>query len=335
MSTPFITLEPDADARTVQARLTALGLWTRRLETGTRAGLQVTGPSPRVPTAELLAIDGVAEVFIAGTPHPLVDAQARRTIDLGRGVQLGHGVAPVLFAGPCSAEGPDSLNAIAAAASAAGARVLRGGAFKPRTSPYSFSGHGLEALRWLREAADAHSLLVCTEVMAPEDTDAVATHADILQIGSRNMQNFALLKAVGPAHLPVLLKRAMSSSIDEWLLAGEHLLAAGAAAVVFCERGITGFDRHTRNLLDLAAVAVLDRVYGQPVIVDPSHAVGRRDLIPPLAHAALAVGAQGLMIEAHPNAGAALSDGPQALTLEELTALGRQLGIPMNRRNAA
>jgi 3-deoxy-7-phosphoheptulonate synthase len=337
----FISLEAGADAGAVQRQLTGFGLWTRKLITrvddADLVSFEVGGHSAPVSQERVEAIDGVANVYVAGNSHPLVDEQSGQVVDLGLGVTIGPGYGPVLFAGPCSAESRDQVAAAAMAAARAGARVLRGGAYKPRTSPYSFDGHGLVALEWLRDAAFEQGLLLCTEVMSPDDVALVAAFADILQIGSRNMQNFTLLKAAGKAGLPVLLKRSMSSSVDEWLLAGEHLLAAGAAAVVFCERGILGFDRHTRNLLDLGAVAVLKHVYGQPVIVDPSHAVGRRDLIHPMARAALAAGADGLMVETHPDAGRALSDGAQALDSAALIALGDELlqSQPRITRDAA
>ena len=210
----------------------------------------------------------------------------------------------------------------AAYAAAAGARFLRGGAFKPRSSPYSFNGHGRQALDWLRAAARAHNLGVVTEVMSELEVETVAEVADLVQIGSRNMQNYALLSRVGRCARPVLLKRGMAATVEEWLLAGEHLLAAGCPGVVFCERGIHSFDPSTRNLLDLGAVAVLRHAYRLPVVVDPSHAAGRRDLVVALAKAAVACGAHGLIVESHPNPAAALSDGPQALLPEQLSALG-------------
>jgi 3-deoxy-7-phosphoheptulonate synthase len=222
--------------------------------------------------------------------------------------------------GPCSVESPEQIDRLAHALSGLGVAFLRGGAFKPRTSPYGFQGHGAQALGWLRAAAHTHGMRVVTEALSEADVDTVAEHADLVQIGSRNMQDFALLRAVGQAGLPVLLKRAVSATIDEWLLAAEHLLVHGAAGVVLCERGIRGFDPSTRNVLDLGAVAVL-HARGVPVLVDPSHAAGRRDLVPPLARAALAAGAAGLMIEVHDAPGQALSDGPQALHPTDLAAL--------------
>ncbi|HIA01992.1 MAG TPA: 3-deoxy-7-phosphoheptulonate synthase, partial [Myxococcales bacterium] len=240
-------------------------------------------------------------------------------------LSIGHGHSPVLMAGPCSVESEAGIFEAAAMIQKAHGKLLRGGAFKPRSSPYSFAGHGRRALDWLHAAATAHELGVVTEVMNPHDVDAVCQVADLIQIGSRNMQNYSLLHAVGRAGKVVLLKRGVAATIEEWLMAGEHLLNAGAKSVVFCERGIRSFGTETRNLLDLSAVALLSQVYGLPVIVDPSHAVGRRDLIQPMAAAALAAGAHGLLVESHPAPGKALSDGPQALPENELNQLSTLL----------
>jgi 3-deoxy-7-phosphoheptulonate synthase len=228
---------------------------------------------------------------------------------------------PVLMCGPCSVESQEQVSVIAAHLARLGVAFLRGGAFKPRTSPYAFQGHGAEALVWLRRAADAHRMQVVTEALAEADASIVAEHADVVQIGSRNMQNYALLKAVGRTQKPVLLKRGMAATLEEWLQAGEYLLAGGAPGVIFCERGIRGFDPSTRNLLDLGAVALLAHVHRLPVIVDPSHGVGRRDLVAPLAAAALAAGAAGVMIETHDDPAHALSDGPQAVPLADIGGL--------------
>jgi 3-deoxy-7-phosphoheptulonate synthase len=207
-----------------------------------------------------------------------------------------------------------------------GVTFLRGGAYKPRSSPYAFQGHGEAALGWMRRAADAAGMRVVTEVLSEADAPVVAEVADLMQVGSRNMQNYALLKAVGKCQKPVLLKRGMAATIEEWLLSGEYLLANGAPGVVFCERGIRGFDASTRNLLDVSAVALLAHVHRLPVIVDPSHATGRRDLVLPLGRAALAAGAAGLLIEAHEDPARALSDGPQAIPMGELGGLLSALG---------
>ena len=232
----------------------------------------------------------------------------------------------VMIAGPCAVESWDQIVATARAVRDAGASVLRGGCFKPRTSPYSFQGLGLEGLDMLAEAGKTFGLPVVTEVLSPGDVDEVAKKADILQIGTRNMQNFSLLAAVGRTHRPVLLKRGMSSSLDELLQAAEYILAEGNQRVILCERGIRTFERSTRNTLDLSAVPVLKSRTHLPVVVDPSHAAGSRDLVPPLALAAEAVGAHGIMVEIHPDPDTALSDGPQSLRFDQFEHLMEALG---------
>jgi 3-deoxy-7-phosphoheptulonate synthase len=278
------------------------------------------------------AIDGVQDVAEPTVAHPRVAAQGP-SVKWGD-VRIGGDAAPVVMAGPCSVESEAQIHAAAERLAPLGVRFLRGGAYKPRTSPYSFQGHGADALRWMRRAADSVGLEVVTEVMSPDDVQCVADHADVLQVGSRNMQNFALLRAIGSGNRPVLLKRGMAASVDEWLHAGEYVLLHGAPTVVFCERGIRGFDPQTRNLLDLGAVALLRHVHQVPVVVDPSHATGRRDLVAPLARAAVAAGAAGLLVETHDRPGEALSDGPQALLPEQLAELVGELGVaPLPRQS--
>lgn len=233
----------------------------------------------------------------------------------------------VMIAGPCAVESWDQVMAAARAVKEHGGSILRGGCFKPRTSPYSFQGLGFEGLEMLFEAGKAFGLPVVTEVISPEDVSAVAAKADVLQIGARNMQNFSLLSAVGRSHRPVMLKRGMSSSIDEWLQAAEYILAEGNQQVFLCERGIRTFETSTRNTLDLSAVPVLMQRTHLPVIVDPSHAAGERLLVAPLAHAAAAVGAHGIMVEIHPDPDNALSDGPQSLELDQFGRLMDSLGL--------
>ena len=324
----WIELSPGADTAAVQAALQALGVWASPLEAarGEARGLALLPHSARVETERLLQVPGVRQVWSQPSGHPRVDAQAGRGVRVGS-LWIGGGAPPVLVAGPCAIESEAQALAAAGQAAQAGARLLRGGAWKPRTSPYAFQGHGREALEWMRRAADAHGLLVVSEVLAPEDAARAAELVDLLQVGSRSMQSFALLRALGATGRPVLLKRGVAASLEEWLLAAEHLLVAGAAGVVFCERGVRGLDPGTRNLLDLGAVALLRHVHGQPVLVDPSHAAGRRDLVLPLARAALGAGADGLLVESHPDPGCALSDGPQALPGEALRALGVELGF--------
>ncbi|HVT58469.1 MAG TPA: 3-deoxy-7-phosphoheptulonate synthase [Thermoanaerobaculia bacterium] len=259
----------------------------------------------------------------------LSSRQARQqpTVVRMRGVAIGGGAVAVI-AGPCSVESRPQLLATARAVRAAGASMLRGGAYKPRTSPYDFQGLGLEALGLLREASAETGLPVVTEVMGTEDVDIVADHADMLQVGARNMQNFPLLRCLARIDRPVLLKRAPSATIKEWLLAAEYLLAGGNSQVVLCERGIRSFDTEMRNTLDIAAVARVRELSHLPVIVDPSHATGRRSLVPAAARAALAVGADGLMIEVHPDPDRALSDGAQSLPLDAFARLMESLAAP-------
>ena len=264
----------------------------------------------------------------AGRRYTLVERGDRPdTVVEIAGVRVGGDEPPVLIAGPCSVEGRDQIFEAARGAREAGAVMLRGGCFKPRTLPYDFQGLGFAGLSLLHEAGRAHGLPVVTEVLHPADVEAVAREADVLQIGARNMQNFELLKAVGATQTPVLLKRGMMASIDEWLAAAEYVLAGGNGRVVLCERGIRTFETATRNTLDLSSVVVARERTHLPVIVDPSHAAGVRRWVPALAKAALAAGAHGLIVEAHPNPDAALSDGPQSLTLAALAEMARDLGI--------
>jgi 3-deoxy-7-phosphoheptulonate synthase len=249
------------------------------------------------------------------------DARPERTIvRLRNGATFG-GDEVAICAGPCGVESRDQLEAAASAVAAAGANVLRGGAYKPRTSPYSFQGLGEEALKLLRDAGERHGLGVVTEVMDPRDVELVTAYADMLQIGARNMQNFPLLREVGATRMPVLLKRGISATVQEWLLAAEYILLGGNESVVLCERGVRSFDVATRNLLDISVVPLLDEMTHLPVIVDPSHAMGIARLVPPIAVASIAAGAHGLLIEVHPDPANALSDGAQSLDCAQFEAL--------------
>jgi 3-deoxy-7-phosphoheptulonate synthase len=231
----------------------------------------------------------------------------------------------VLMAGPCSIESEEQAFTIAAAVAAAGATVMRGGAYKPRTSPYSFQGLGEEGLKILRRAADAHGLAVASEVMDPKQVEQVARYADIVQVGARNMQNLSLLREVARAQKPVLLKRGMAATIEEWLMSAEHVLASGNRQVILCERGIRTFESYTRNTLDLSAIPVIQELSHLPVIVDPSHGTGMRDKVVPMARAAIAAGADGLLVEVHHDPDHALSDGPQSLYPAQFEELVRQI----------
>jgi 3-deoxy-7-phosphoheptulonate synthase / chorismate mutase len=235
-------------------------------------------------------------------------------------VPVGAGHPPVLIAGPCAIETREQVGAVAAFLASRGVRLLRGGAFKPRTDPYSFQGLGLEGLRLGREACDAHGLAFVTEVMDAADVAACAEHADVLQIGARNMQNFTLLRKVAGCARPVVLKRGLSATIEEWVMAAEYLLSGGNAQVILCERGIRTFERFTRNTLDVSAVALVKLETHLPVLVDVTHSGGRPDLLVPLTKAGLAAGADGVMIEVHPNPSVALSDNKQQIDFEAFDA---------------
>ncbi len=253
------------------------------------------------------------------------EARSSRTVvRLPNGASFG-GEEIAICAGPCSVESREQIEATAKSVASHGANVLRGGAFKPRTSPYAFQGLGLEGLKLLRDAADRNGLAVVTEVLDPREVGDVVRYADMLQIGARNMQNFSLLREAGMAQKPVLLKRGLAATIEELLMAAEYLLVAGNESIVLCERGIRSFDRATRNLLDIAAVPLLHSLTHLPVVVDPSHGTGLAPLVAPMAAAAVAAGADGLLIEVHPDPAAAASDGPQSLTFEQFNALMSQL----------
>jgi len=328
----IVSLDLHADADAVKRALVALGLWVTPMASADHPGVVghylVGEGSSAVAPALVAAIAGVREVSVAASAHPRIDTQGPVVMVSGLAVGAGD---PVWMVGPCAVESAEQVESIAARVAPLGAQFLRGGAFKPRSSPYAFQGKGDEALGWMRRAADRHGLRVVTEVMSEGDVVAVAEHADLVQIGSRNMQNFSLLKSVGRAGRPCLLKRSMSATVEEWLLAAEYLRAHGAPGVILCERGIRGFDPLTRNLLDLGAVALLAHVHRLPVVVDPSHATGRRDLVLPLARAALGAGAAGIMLETHDDPGRALSDGPQALLPDQLASTLAALGATARR----
>ena len=243
-------------------------------------------------------------------------------------VTFGEGHPIVIVAGPCSVENEEMIVETAKRVQKAGAKFLRGGAYKPRTSPYSFQGHGESALELLAKAREATGLGIMTEVMDTADVEKIAEVADVLQVGARNMQNFALLKKVGAQDKPVLLKRGMSATIDDWLMAAEYILAAGNSKVILCERGIRTFDRkYTRNTVDIACVPVLRSLTHLPIMIDPSHGTGKSEYVPTMAKAAIAAGTDSLMIEVHPNPAKALSDGPQSLTPERFDELVQELSV--------
>lgn len=272
---------------------------------------------------------GVESIRSEAPPYPQVSRDHQETgsvVEVGD-VAIGESEV-VIMAGPCSVESASQISIVSKGVADAGARILRGGAFKPRTSPYSFQGLGEEGLYLLAAARDETGLPVVTEVVAPEDVELVATHADMLQIGARNMQNFRLLSEAGAQQVPVLLKRGISSTIEELLLAAEYVVSAGNPRVILCERGIRTFETATRNTFDVSAVPVLKEKTHLPVIVDPSHAAGARSLVPALAAAGVAAGADGVLVEVHHDPDSALSDGPQSLTIPGFTQMmGRLKGV--------
>ncbi len=287
-----------------------------------RTIIGVVGTEQVLETMDAGGLPGVAETMRITAPYKLVSAQnhARRsTIRVG-GVPIGPDTF-TFIAGPCAVETPQQTLEAARMAKHAGATLLRGGAFKPRTSPYAFQGLGVDGLRILSEVRDETQLPIVTEVLDVGDVDIVAEYADMLQIGTRNMQNFALLQAVGATGKPVMLKRGLTATYEEWLMAAEYIAQRGNLDIVLCERGIRGFEPSIRNMLDVSAIAMVQRLSHLPVIVDPSHAAGRRDLVVPLARAGMAAGADGVMVDVHPNPESALCDGAQALFGESLDEL--------------
>jgi 3-deoxy-7-phosphoheptulonate synthase len=316
-------------------RVGALGFRAHVSRGAERTIVGVIGDERPADPQAFEALEGVERVVPILHPFKLASREVRpdgMVIDLPGGARLG-GSDVVVMAGPCAVESRDQLHGAASAVAAAGVRVLRGGAFKPRTSPYSFQGLGEKGLRLLREVADELGMAVLTEVLTPEDVPLVSDHADMLQIGSRNMANFSLLRAAGASGRPVLLKRGLGSTVDELLQGAEYILAHGNERVAVCERGIRTFEHATRFTLDINAVPVLKELTWLPVVVDPSHATGRASLVAPVARAAVAAGADGLLIEVHPEPSEALSDGAQSLTpvafaelMEDIRRIGGAVG---------
>ncbi|HEU4511465.1 MAG TPA: 3-deoxy-7-phosphoheptulonate synthase [Nocardioidaceae bacterium] len=289
----------------------------------------------------LRSLPGVGDVHRISDPYKLVSRQhhpERSTVWVGRDRKVPIGPDSFTFiAGPCAVETPQQTLEAAEMAQAAGATLLRGGAYKPRTSPYAFQGLGVEGLKILAGVRERTGMPVVTEVVDARDVDVVAEHADMLQIGTRNMANFGLLQAVGQAGKPVLLKRGMTATIEEWLMAAEYIAQRGNLDIVLCERGIRTFEQATRNTLDISAIPVVQATSHLPIIVDPSHAGGRRDLVVPLSRAAVAVGADGVIVDVHPDPENALCDGPQAVLGNDLRALAqamRQLPPAVGRVDA-
>jgi 3-deoxy-7-phosphoheptulonate synthase len=312
----------------VLARITEAGLRAHPSHGVEHLIIGAVGIDPILPelkdTIELMS--GVEEVIPITKPYKLSgrEFQAERTVIKVGSIFIGSSQLAIM-AGPCAVESEEQVMSTAFAVKAAGANILRGGAFKPSTSPYHFRGLGKEGLKLLAQAKEAADLPLVTEVLTPWDVELVVEYADILQIGARNMQNFILLDEVGKAGKPVLLKRGMSATIQEWLLASEYILAQGNYQVILCERGIRTFETYTRNTMDISAIPIIHKLSHLPIIADPSHGTGKWYLVAPLALAAVAAGADGLMVEVHPSPDSALKDGAQSLTFEHFEQLMAQL----------
>jgi 3-deoxy-7-phosphoheptulonate synthase len=327
----FVVMQEGATEAQIQAvidRLVSLGFTVHRSTGAVHTVLGGVGPMGHFEPADFEVLDGVQEAHRIMSPYKLASRHFRPagTVVKVGDVEIGADRV-VVMAGPCSVESSEQIHAIAEIVARAGARVIRGGAFKPRTSPYSFQGLGEEGLQYLREAADKHGLLVVSEVMDLTQIPMLAAYADILQVGARNMQNFSLLRELGKQPKPVLLKRGISATIEELLLSAEYILTGGNFGVILCERGIRTFEDYTRNTLDLCAIPVVKKLSHLPIIADPSHGTGRRDKVIPMARAAVAAGADGLLIEVHNDPDRALSDGAQSLREEQFSELMSQLRI--------
>ncbi len=325
----LIVMAPGATPAQIEGvarRAEKLGLKAHPISGEQRTAIGLTGNKGAVERGAFLDLPGVKQCIPVSKPYKLVsrEMQPESTRIECRGFTVGGG-SFTLMAGPCSVESSDQTLTVARAVKASGAHFLRGGAFKPRTSPYAFQGLKEEGLKILAAAREETGLPIITEVKDTATLDLVARYADVLQIGARNMQNYSLLEAVGESRIPVMLKRGMSATLEELLMAAEYVASRGNTQIILCERGIRTFETATRNTLDLAAVCVLQRESHLPVIVDPSHATGVRELVAPMARAALAAGADGVMVEVHAAPSEALSDGPQALTPADFAELAAEL----------
>jgi 3-deoxy-7-phosphoheptulonate synthase len=329
----LIVMKPQAtegDVRRVCEKIEAMGYRAHPMPGAQRTAIGITGNQGALEAAEFESLPGVAEAIRVSKPYKLVSREVKNEDSL---IRIGTGENAVtvggrelaVIAGPCAIESRDQALAAAERVRRAGARLFRGGAFKPRTSPYSFQGLGKEGLEILAEVRREFGLAIVTETIDPENCDLVEEYADVLQIGARNMQNFSLLKRAGRSSKPVLLKRGMSATLEEFLMAAEYILSEGNYNVILCERGVRTFADHTRNTLDLSVIPAVKRLSHLPIIVDPSHGTGQRDKVTPLARAAVAVGADGLMIEVHPQPERALSDGYQSLYPDQFEALMEQV----------
>jgi 3-deoxy-7-phosphoheptulonate synthase len=312
----------DAQVADVVRVVEELGYRAHPLPGATRTAIGITGNQGAVDVSRFENLPGVAEAIRVSKPYKLItlDLKPEKTLVRVGDATIG-GDELALIAGPCAVESRAQAFSVAEAVRRSGARFFRGGAFKPRTSPYAFQGLGEEGLKILAEVREVYGLKIVTEALDEAGVDMVERYGDVIQIGARNMQNFTLLKRAGRSPLPVMLKRGLSATLDEWLLAAEYIMSEGNYNVILCERGIRTFAQHTRNTLDLAAIPAVRRISHLPVIVDPSHGTGKNYMVTPLARAGVAVGADGLIIEVHDQPERALSDGAQALTLEQYEQL--------------
>ncbi len=316
----------EAQTQAVIDRLVEMGFTVHRSTGVMHTVLGGVGPVDHFDPADFEVMEGVKECHRIVSPYKLASRHFRPqgTVVKIRDVEIG-GPQVVVMAGPCSVETRGQIEECARIVSAAGARILRGGAFKPRSSPYSFQGLGEDGLKIMREAADRHGLLMVSEVMEPAQVPLLTKYSDILQVGARNMQNFNLLREVGGVRTPVLLKRGIAATIEELLLAAEYIMSGGNYNVILCERGIRTFETATRNTMDVSAIPVVKKLSHLPIIGDPSHGTGRRDMVLPLARAAVAAGADGLIVEVHPDPDHAMSDGAQTLTPAQFTEMMQQV----------
>ena len=327
----LVVMEEGADESQIErviARLVAMGFTVHRSTGVTHTLLGGVGPVPDFDPVEFEVMEGVKECHRIVSPYKLASRHFRPggTVVKIRDVEIGNGKL-VVMAGPCSVENRDQIDRIAEIVAQGGASVIRGGAFKPRTSPYSFQGLGEEGLRMMRDAADRHNLLVISEVMDQTQIAMMSDYVDIFQVGARNMQNYNLLRQLGDIRKPVLLKRGISATIEEMLLSAEYVLSGGNYDVILCERGIRTFESYTRNTMDISAIPVVHSLSHLPIVADPSHGTGRRDKVIPMARAAVAAGADGLLVEVHHDPDHALSDGAQSLKPQQFDEMMEQIRI--------
>jgi 3-deoxy-7-phosphoheptulonate synthase len=326
----------EAQIKSIEEKIRNRGLNVHRSDGVEHTVLGVVGDRSKVEPRELATLPGVRDVVPVSTPYKLASREFHPDDSI---VYVGDnrvgGTDLTLIAGPCAVESVEQIEQTAKFVCAQGTRILRGGAFKPRTSPYSFQGLGEAGLEMIRRAADAENAAVVTEVMSIEQISVASQYSDLLQVGARNMQNFPLLTELGRSEKPIMLKRGLAATIQDWLMSAEYILSSGNPNVILCERGIRTFETATRNTLDLSAVPVVKQLSHLPIIVDPSHGVGDRRYVAPMARAAVAAGADGIMVEVHPDPESALSDGPQSLTFDQFAELVnrcRIIGTTLGRR---